>query len=365
MRKAYIEEQKSRHGRKAVVVLPVHYPREILTAMNVLAVELWGPPGPPRGPEAGRLQTYVCAVVRNALAFIASGGADVADGALFPHTCDSVQGLATLAPDFGGWKKPAFRFIHPKGPLRASSRAFIRAEMVALAQSLATLGVAPPTDDALRDAIRLHREIDALKLRLADRRAYLPVNDADYYRVLRRGEFLWPTDHLNELRDIERKLLDTPAQKGIPIFITGYVPEPMSIFDVVAEAGAYVAGDDYAAVGRRVNSRTELDLSDPWAALVDLYDSASPCPTHSAEQAPRLAHLDAIMQRCGARGVIIHEQKFCEPQLFDVPALRRHFGAHGIPQLYLEGELESDFSGQARTRIEAFIETLSSPRSAA
>ncbi|MCL4235520.1 MAG: 2-hydroxyacyl-CoA dehydratase [Deltaproteobacteria bacterium] len=365
MRKAYIEEQKSRHGRKAVVVLPVHYPREILTAMNLLAVELWGPPGTPRGPEAGRLQTYVCAVVRNALAFIAAGGADVADAALFPHTCDSVQGLATLAPDFGGWTKPAIRFIHPKGPLRASSRAFIRAEMVALAESLTALGAVTPTDDALRDAIRLHREIDALKLRLADRRAQLPVTDAEYYRVLRRGEYLWPTDHLSELQEMERKLSDTPAQKGIPIFITGYVPEPMTLFDVVAEAGAYVAGDDYAAVGRRVNARTDLNLANPWDALVELYDSAAPCPTRSSEQAPRLAHLDAQLQRCGARGVIIHEQKFCEPQLFDVPALRRHFAARKIPQLYLEGELESDFSGQARTRIEAFVETLSTPRSAA
>src|SRR5512147_1901148 len=99
MRRAYIETQKREHGRAAVAVLPVHYPKEILTAMNVLAVEMWGPPGPPRGPEAGRLQSYVCAVARNALAFLASGGADAVDAVLFPHTCDSIQGLATLAPD--------------------------------------------------------------------------------------------------------------------------------------------------------------------------------------------------------------------------------------------------------------------------
>ena len=44
-------------GGKALAVLPIHYPKEILTAMNILAVELWGPPGPPRGPDAGSLQT--------------------------------------------------------------------------------------------------------------------------------------------------------------------------------------------------------------------------------------------------------------------------------------------------------------------
>ncbi|MBP2688523.1 MAG: hgdB, partial [Deltaproteobacteria bacterium] len=102
MRAATISARK-KLGKKTVVVLPVHYPRELFTAMDVHTVELWGPPGPPRGPDAGRIQPYACAIVRNALAFLASGGADAADAVLFPHTCDSIQGLATLAPDFGGW----------------------------------------------------------------------------------------------------------------------------------------------------------------------------------------------------------------------------------------------------------------------
>ena len=69
----YVLEQRRRHGRRALAVLPVHYPKELLTAFDVLAVELWGPPGAPRGDAAGRLQPYVCAVVRNALAFLAAG----------------------------------------------------------------------------------------------------------------------------------------------------------------------------------------------------------------------------------------------------------------------------------------------------
>ena len=46
MRRQYIVEQQAR-GRKALAVLPVHYPKPLLTAMNVLAIELWGPPGAP------------------------------------------------------------------------------------------------------------------------------------------------------------------------------------------------------------------------------------------------------------------------------------------------------------------------------
>ena len=61
VRNREIRRQREEHGRKAVAVLPVHYPKELLTALDVLAVELWGPPGPPRGDDAGRVQSYVCA----------------------------------------------------------------------------------------------------------------------------------------------------------------------------------------------------------------------------------------------------------------------------------------------------------------
>src|SRR4030042_2189139 len=128
MRPATILSEK-KLGHKTVVVLPVHYPRELFTAMDVHTVELWGPPGPARGPDAGRIQEYACAVVRNALAFLASGGADAADAVLFPHTCDSIQGLATLAPDFGGWGKPALRYLHPKGEAGPAAPAVLPAQL--------------------------------------------------------------------------------------------------------------------------------------------------------------------------------------------------------------------------------------------
>src|SRR5512147_805835 len=135
-REPYIERQRAEHGRKAVAVLPIHYPKELLTALDLLAVEMWGPPGAPRGDGAGRIQPYVCSVVRNAMAFLCSGGADAVDGVLFPHTCDSIQGLATLAPDFGGWGKASFTFLHPKGPPRESSRSYLLAELRSLAREL-------------------------------------------------------------------------------------------------------------------------------------------------------------------------------------------------------------------------------------
>jgi hypothetical protein len=37
-REAYIRRQRTEHGRRAVAVLPIHYPKELLTALELLAV---------------------------------------------------------------------------------------------------------------------------------------------------------------------------------------------------------------------------------------------------------------------------------------------------------------------------------------
>lgn len=78
-----------------------------------------------------------------------------------------------------------------------------------------------------------------------------------------------------------------------------------------------------------------------------------------------MRHLAHLFERSEALGVIVHELKFCEPKLFDVPAIKKTFAARDVPLLYLEGELERELSGQTVTRIEAFVEMLEPRRPAA
>jgi len=363
MRNTAISARK-KLGRKSVVVLPVHYPRELFTAMDVHTVELWGPPGPPRGPDAGRIQAYACAVVRNALAFLAAGGADAVDAALVPHTCDAIQGLATLAPDFGGWGKPALRYLHPKGGDGPAARAFVRAELVHLADRLAELTGRPLEIPRLAAAIELHARIDRLRGALLSRRACLGMGDRALYRLLRRGEFLEPGDHLAELSDAARGIREERMQHGVPLMVTGYVPEPMTLFDILSSAGAFVVADDYAAVGRRIPTASPAVVGDPLDTLAAKEFTLPPCPTRGGDQEVRMEHLETLYRRSGAAGLIVHVQKFCDPELFDVPAIRRRFARFGAPMLYLEGEMESALSGQVITRLEAFMEMVNAGRKA-
>ena len=362
MRRAIIEEQRKVNGRPALAVLPIHHPKEILTAMGVLAVELWGPPGAPRSAHAGRLQTYVCAVARNALAFLESDGAEAVDGVLVPHTCDALQGLGSLLTDLGVKARPCLTFTHPRGADRPSLRRFLRAELQALATRLEVLGVPPLAPERLAWAVSLHQVIDDLRGQLLDRRACFPGDDAELYAVLRRGEYLWPEDHLAELRRAAARLRPEPVQRLAPVLVTGIVPEPAALLPFLATAGMYVAADDWAAVGRRVARRSPPRAADPWDDVVERYLALPPCSTRTADTASRVAHLVGLATRSGARGVILHSMKFCEPELFDLPAIRRAFAERGLPVLELETELEAELPGQAVTRLEAFGEMLADQR---
>jgi len=152
------------------------------------------------------------------------------------------------------------------------------------------------------------------------------------------------------------------VQRGVPVLVTGYVPEPAALLATLNGAGAYVAADDYAAVGRRVIRTAPAPAEDPWRWLTDRYFAAPPCPTRAADTATRMSHLTGLAERSGARGVLVHVMKFCEPELFDVPVIRETFAARGLPVLVLEGELEGALSGQAVTRLEAFAELLQGAR---
>jgi benzoyl-CoA reductase/2-hydroxyglutaryl-CoA dehydratase subunit BcrC/BadD/HgdB len=73
----------------------------------------------------------------------------------------------------------------------------------------------------------------------------------------------------------------------------------------------------------------------------------------------RLAELVVAAARAsGARGVIGHVLKFCDPYLARLPAVREALREARLPLLVLEGDCSLRSLGQQRTRIEAFVEML-------
>ena len=94
---------------------------------------------------------------------------------------------------------------------------------------------------------------------------------------------------------------------------------------------------------------------DPLAALADRLLALVPTPTKHHSRRSRAAHLLALVEERGARGVIFARQKFCDPHGFDYVQMAHALEGAGVPHLLIELEQASQ-AGQLRTRVEAFVE---------
>ena len=180
-------------GGKVCAAFPAQYPKELLWAYGVLPVEVWDPPlAATRAP--GHLQPYICSVVRQGLELLLAGAGDSVDLILFPHTCDSLQNLASLVGDYLKPAAPSRFFYNPKAPFRAPAREFYLDRLHALDRELAGL-FGPRPDGALEQALEWSRSLAGLYARAYKMRARgeLAVGAAEFYGVLRAGEYLHPS----------------------------------------------------------------------------------------------------------------------------------------------------------------------------
>jgi len=355
-RKEYIREQKEKYGRRIFGVFPAQYPKEIFWAMNALPVEIWDPPLEVSHASA-HLQPYICSVVRLGLELILQGHCDEVDGFLFPHTCDSIQNLASVVNDYLGLKKPCYFFYHPKAPYRASSRDYYLKQLKDLASGL-TEQLGPLNLDELKRRVRQSREISSLIKESYDLRAEgkLRISNQEFYRALRQGEFLHPDDFLPLLSEWVRASKGEP-KKGPVVIMSGVLPNPPEILSLLDELGVPIGDDDLLNCSRRLLV-TPGTREDPFEALADGYFAMPPCTTKNFPVEERLKYLLQKIERSGAKGVIFYTVKFCEPELFDIPQLVEGLKSKRVSALVMDTELNQGVSGQMRTRVEAFVEMI-------
>ena len=92
-------------------------------------------------------------------------------------------------------------------------------------------------------------------------------------------------------------------------------------------------------------------------AIVDNYSQRTLCPCKS-EVEKRAGHLVRLCEESGAGGIIVLQQKFCDPHLWDYPLLKGKMDEVGIPMLMVEFEQPVGNLETIKNRIEAFLEII-------
>ncbi len=93
-------------------------------------------------------------------------------------------------------------------------------------------------------------------------------------------------------------------------------------------------------------------------ALVDHYMGIN-CACFTPNE-PRLDDIDYLYKNSRARGIIHATLSFCTPYLVEQENVKRFAAERGIPMLALEAAYADGYVGRLKTRLEAFVEQVSS-----
>jgi benzoyl-CoA reductase/2-hydroxyglutaryl-CoA dehydratase subunit BcrC/BadD/HgdB len=343
-------------GGGVAAVYPIHHPRALWRAFGLLPVEVWGPPINDTSRGDARLQAYTCSVVRCGLAFLEGGGLGEVELIVVPHACDSLQGLGSLLTDFSPPPQPVITPYIPR-TRDAAAVGYLAAELRSIGARLAKITRQDPSPAALLACVQAEERADAALVALWAARRALPWSNIDFYRLVRCREYLPAQDfEALALSALEQQRADPLPGPGL--LLSGLMPEPMALLEVLDRAGVVVVLDDYACSGRRHYPAGSSE--DPWERMAQRLLGGPPDPTLGHPIAQRVEHLVAGCQRTGVAAAVFHGVKFCEPERFDLPMVQAGLERRlGIPCVDLEVDLSSPLAHQAVTRVEALVEGLS------
>ncbi len=353
-RREVLRSHKEKGGFVAAV-FPIHYPRALLRAFGILPMEVWGPAGVNTTPGDAHLQAYTCNIIRNGLSFLLSGGLDEVDLILVPHGCDSLQGLGSVLLDFIKPRQQVLTLYLPRGDANDAGRAigFFADEFRSLYKSLSAITGRKPSEPELLSFIAQEEAADQQRSVLFQQRLRLPLTDREFYRVLRSREFL-PAEEFVRLAQETLQQKVEASHSGVPIVLSGIVPEPMEVLDAIWRAGGIVVGDDLLCSGRRLYPPGKDE--DPFRCMAENILLAPPDSTRGSSVQERIEHLQKLCEDTSARGVLFYNVKFCEPELFYLPQIRKSLSGRGIRSVEMETDLSERLPDQMMTRIEAFLE---------
>jgi benzoyl-CoA reductase/2-hydroxyglutaryl-CoA dehydratase subunit BcrC/BadD/HgdB len=281
-------------------------------------------------------------------------------GVIFMASCDAMRRL------YDAWKvaRPGDRVELVDLPVGDDEIAVSRfaQELHRLVGVLESWAETMVSDAALASSCSRYAELASGLERVAERaaRGTLEGGGAEIQRLVNLAVSRSLDEALIEVADALAASEGERSGGGVPVMVFGNVlpdPDALALFE---SCGARLVDEDLCTGAKQVLGVEVPAGKDPFHALARALLRRPPCArTIRAGQPARLgAELVERARQAGARGVIVHVAKFCDPYLTRLPALHAELRRAELPALVLEGDCSMRSLGQQRTRIEAFVEML-------
>jgi len=142
------------------------------------------------------------------------------------------------------------------------------------------------------------------------------------------------------------------------LMVCGAPLNSVDFMSAVEDLGAIVVLDELRMGSRQwIGLVAEDNTGYPLDYIVNRYLGKLPEATFSPYEA-RQNSLLALAEELKVDGMIYNTIRHCIPHTYTSPITKRIFEAKGIPVLELETEYSMQITGQAITRVEAFLEMI-------
>lgn len=224
------------------------------------------------------------------------------------------------------------------------------------------------SDDAIRTAASEHNEVCRILTEIGElRKLDIPPITGYEYAVLVLVSYTCPKrlilPYLREtLEEIKNRKTDAKKDYRVRVVVVGSEIDDPQLIKLIEGCGALVVADRYCYGS--FPGRQEIILSDTEDALTQVcrwYLQNTECPRQSALHRVKYRndHVAQLVKDFNADGAIYEQMKFCTywsyERVIASQVMPRDYGIHilSIDRPYISGQ-----SGQLRTRVQAFVESL-------
>lgn len=354
-----VKKFKAETGKKAIGCLPVYCPEEIVYAAGLLPIGIWG--GQIKLAKShSYFPAFACSIMQSVMEFALNGVYNDLDAVIIPAPCDTLKSLGqdwiSAAP-----KVKPIHIVHPQMSRIEAGVTYMETELEHVKKEIEAITGEEISEEALNESITVYNQYRKTMREFTEVAKDYPhiISPKVRHMVIKGAYFAEKAKYTSLVQELITELKkQTPVEwTGKKIVLTGIMAEPDSLLDLFGEYYFTVVGDDLTQESRQFRTdvpegnRALNRLAKQWAAMDHcslIYDPAK----------KRGQMLVDMVKATQADGIILCMMKFCDPEEFDYPVLKKEFQTANIPLLYIEIDQQMQSVEQARTRIQGFSEML-------
>jgi benzoyl-CoA reductase subunit C len=357
-RHQYAKSWKEKTGKKIIGYFCTYVPEEILYAGEILPVRILGSHEPPTVTEPYIFAMF-CHLSRDCLAQGLKGRFDYLNGIVEGQSC------LHLRQAFNAWRLHIpvdfAYYIHiPHGIQNPHAIPYLTEELAKFKRAIEDWTGRKISNADLDGGIRIMNKNRELIRKVYEyRKLDNPrITGLEAMEIVLSSQMVDKEEH-NKL--LEELLQELPSRKlkrnpGVRLMIIGSEDDDRIFMKNVEDLGATFVIEEHCTGSRYLWDDVILH-EDRLQSIASRYVQRVPCPSKDWPKLTRIQHSVNLAKDFDVKGALVIQNKFCDPHGIEIPPLRDALNQIGVKTYPLEFDVTVPW-GQFRTRVEAFLETL-------